>query len=77
MNIWLHVGFYTSAPAFYKLADDAGLLSPSNVWINSELITWGDILRLSPGPFPNNGMPVADSVGRIYGMLQIAETYAT
>lgn len=77
MNIWLHVAFYTSGPPFYKLADDAGLLSTANVWINSEFITWGDILRLSPGPFPNHGIPIADSVRRIYGMLQVAETYAT
>ena len=36
VNIWLHVGFYTSAPPFFKLADEAGLLSTNNVWINSE-----------------------------------------
>ncbi len=77
MNIWLHIAFFTSAPPFFKLADAAGLLSPNNVWINSELVTWGDTLRISQGPYPNHGIPIADSVDRIYGMLQVSETWGT
>ena len=77
VNIWVHVGFYTAGPVIYELADAAGLLSAANVWINTELITWGDIVRLSDGGYPNNGISQAASLMRLYGMLQLTETYGT
>jgi hypothetical protein len=73
----VHVGQQTSGPVLYELADAAGLLSTSNVWIGSGLQRWGDIVRTSPGPYPNNGISAEATISRLHGMLHLSETFGT
>jgi hypothetical protein len=77
VNIFVHVGHFTAGPVFYELADAAGLLAPSNVWINSAILRWGDIVRRSPGPYPNHGISAETSLARLDGMLHLSEVYNT
>ena len=73
----MHVGQQISGPVLYELADAAGLLSTSNVWIGSGLQRWGDIVRTSPGPYPNNGISAEATISRLHGMLHLSETFGT
>ena len=65
-----------AGPVIYELADAAGLLSTANVWINSELLTFGDIIRFSCGSdgpstcgYPNNGISATATTLRLCATL--------
>ena len=73
VNIWAHIGFYQAGPVVYALAEAHGMLADKYVWVNHELMTWGDIVRLSGSQSPP--LDGAGSVERLHGMLQLAETY--
>lgn len=47
-NIIMHIGLPFSAPGLFVAAEEAGLLAPQHVWINTDFVTPGHVLFLSP-----------------------------